>query len=121
MNFPKRLKQLRMEKGLYQKEIANRIGVSRPTITQYETGTRTPDHETLQIIADYFAVSVDYLLGRTDERNPASKIKEKYESQEAEIEELMDRFNVHLNGEVLTSEDKQNVIVFLKMLRDRKN
>ncbi len=76
MSFPNRLKQLRNEKGLYQKELADILGVSRPTITQYENGTRTPDHETLNKIADYFNISLDYLLGRGSERTPADKIKE---------------------------------------------
>lgn len=75
MKFPERLKQLRNEKGLYQKELADIIGVSRPTVTQYENGTRTPDQVTLQKIADFFNISLDYLLGRTDEPSPADKIK----------------------------------------------
>lgn len=75
MKFPERLKKLRKEKNLYQKELAEILGVSRPTISQYEAGTRRPDNETLEKLADYFKVSIDYLLGRTDERSPVDKIK----------------------------------------------
>ncbi|MDI3548173.1 MAG: hypothetical protein PWR10_1825 [Halanaerobiales bacterium] len=73
--FKDRLKKLRKEKGLYQKELAKIIGVSDGAIAMYETGKRTPDKEILDKLANYFDVSVDYLLGRTDERSPADKIK----------------------------------------------
>ena len=75
VKFPEILKQLRNEKGLYQKELASILGVSRPTITQYENGTRTPDQNTLLEIAEYFSVSLDFLTGRTEERSSADKIK----------------------------------------------
>lgn len=43
-----------------------KIGISRSTIGMYETGAREPDFETLEKIADFFNVDIDYLLGRTD-------------------------------------------------------
>ena len=75
MGFPEKLKKLRKEKNIYQKELAKFLGVSRPTITQYESGQRKPDYDTLKKIADYFDVSIDYLLGKTKERSSADKIK----------------------------------------------
>lgn len=66
--FDKRLKLLRNEKDLKQSELADILGVSNSTIGMYEQGRRYPDLDTLQKIADYFDVSVDYLLGRTDIR-----------------------------------------------------
>lgn len=118
-----RIKKLRKEKGLTQKELANELNVSRPTITCYETGKRTPDKERLLEIANFFNVSVDYLLGNEEEYKSKYIIKEKsnnyYAINEAEVQELFQRFNVHLDGEVLTEEDKQSVINFLRMLRDR--
>ncbi|MDD5486939.1 MAG: helix-turn-helix domain-containing protein [Dehalococcoidales bacterium] len=64
MSFAKRLKQLRnsYRPKIYQKELADALGVSRQAITMWETGQRTPDPKMLQRIADYFDVSVDYLL-----------------------------------------------------------
>lgn len=61
-----RLKQLREDKGIYQKELAGEILVSRETVAMYESGERMPAVKTLESIADYFMVSIDYLLGRTD-------------------------------------------------------
>ncbi len=73
--FSKRLKELRNQKGIYQKELAGILGVSRPTITQYEQGKRNPDTDMLNNIADYFEVSVDYLLGRTNQKNQITKLE----------------------------------------------
>ncbi|MGG0665529.1 helix-turn-helix transcriptional regulator [Viridibacillus arvi] len=61
-----RLKALRNEKNLTQKELADKINVSNVSISGYESGNRTPDTETLQVIADFFETSTDYLLGRSD-------------------------------------------------------
>lgn len=68
--FKDRLIKLRKSKGLTQAEMAKKIDVHRATYSNYETGLRTPDYETLKKIADFFDVSVDYLLGRTDDPTP---------------------------------------------------
>ncbi len=65
-NFQNIFKQLRIASGLTQVEFAKKIGISRSTIGMYETGAREPDFETLEKIADFFNVDIDYLLGRTD-------------------------------------------------------
>lgn len=60
-----RLRNLRKSKNLTTKELGEIIGCSNPTITNYELGHRSPDVETLCKLADFFEVSIDYLLGRT--------------------------------------------------------
>lgn len=65
-NFQNIFKQLRIASGLTQVEISKKLGISRSTIGMYETGSREPDFETLEKIADFFNVDIDYLLGRTD-------------------------------------------------------
>lgn len=69
MQFGDRLKELREEKELKQAELANLFNISPSTIGMYEQNRRTPDFALLNSIADYFGVSVDYLLGRTNIRN----------------------------------------------------
>ena len=71
--FFQRIKELRKEKGLTQKEISKFLGFSDRTVGYYETGQRTPPPDILEKLADYFGVSVDYLLGRTDINNAWSE------------------------------------------------
>lgn len=68
-----RLKNLRKEKKLLQKELAIELNLSQETISLYESNKREPDYATLQKIADFFNVTTDYLLGRTDIRESLSK------------------------------------------------
>ncbi|EGK13004.1 XRE family transcriptional regulator [Desmospora sp. 8437] len=67
MNFPTRLKKLRLEHKLTQEQLGKKINVTKVSISGYENGTRTPDIETLQKIAEVFDVTIDFLLGRTDQ------------------------------------------------------
>ncbi len=64
--FKERLKQLRVKSGKTQKETADMVKIQPSTYSGYENGNRTPDLETLNVIADYFNVSIDYLFGRVD-------------------------------------------------------
>ena len=61
-----RLKQLRREKGISQLKLAMDLAMNQNSISRYETGERECDYATLILFADYFDVSIDYLLGRTD-------------------------------------------------------
>ena len=64
--FALRLKELRMNKRLSQRELASLFKVSTGTVGNWEVGTREPDYATLTKLANFFGVSVDYLLGRED-------------------------------------------------------
>lgn len=68
MSFGSILKCLRNEKGINQTELGRLINVGKTTISGYENDSSFPDKETLKKIADYFDVSIDYLLGRTNDR-----------------------------------------------------
>lgn len=60
----RRLAELREKRGLTQSMLSHRTGITRAAISHYEKGRREPDFSTLIILADYFNVSIDYLLGR---------------------------------------------------------
>ena len=64
------LKKLRLERGLTQKQVADALKIQRSTYTRYETGEREPDNHMLNKLADFYEVTVDYLLERTDLPNP---------------------------------------------------
>ena len=66
MKFNERLKMLRKELGITQKELAEKIGVGRTTISEYESGKIVPKQDGLISLADVFGVSVDYLTGVSD-------------------------------------------------------
>ncbi len=61
-----RLKQIRKERGISQLKLAMDLGMNQNSISRYETNVREADYATLIAFADYFNVSVDYLLERTD-------------------------------------------------------
>ena len=61
-----RLKELRKKKGISQLRLATDLNTTQNTISRYETGEREPGIDELIKIADYFNVSVDFLIGRTD-------------------------------------------------------
>ena len=63
-----RLKQLRLDKQLRQEQVARLVGVSKGAISAYETDIRQPSYDVLIRLANLYRVSVDYLLGRTDDR-----------------------------------------------------
>lgn len=65
--FKKRLTMLRKSKKLTQIELAKMLGISRGSLSMYEIGQREPDFAMLRRIADFFNISTDYLLGRTNE------------------------------------------------------
>lgn len=119
--FGKRLRELRKEKNLTQKDVANFLKISDRTIGYYESGQRKPDPETLQKIADFFNVSVDYLLGRTDIRNPESS----FSPLDEEIVEIMKELGPEVTMQFydlkgMSEEEKENLIIFLQGLKARR-
>lgn len=79
MSLGERLRQVRKEKNMSMDELGKKLNLGISTISQYENSKRKPNVEVLNALADFFNVSVDYLLGRTDDPHRAEKrvIKEK--------------------------------------------
>lgn len=70
-----RIRELREEKGMQQKELAIDLCVTQPTISDWESGRKTPSARSTQKLADYFNVSIDYLLDRTDQKETPARIE----------------------------------------------
>lgn len=94
-----RIRELRKAKKVTMKELGNIIGVAESTMSLYETGKRKPDPETLSRLADYFNVSVDYLLGRDEQPqtspSPADRQRQDVEAMlramsETDLEKVYD-------------------------------
>lgn len=64
-----RIKELRKEKGLRQSELATTLHVSQQAVGSWETGRTVPGADTLNVLADYFNVTTDYLLGRPEKKD----------------------------------------------------
>ena len=71
------LKHLRHEKGFSQLDMAGELGIPQSTYQQYEAGINEPRFSTLIQMADYFNVSIDYLIGRSNVREPWDKSGER--------------------------------------------
>lgn len=111
MEFGERLQELRKQKKITRDELAKALKLSYSAIAKYETNVRKPDQDTLKKIADFFDVTVDYLLGRSNHRKltkkdekDISKIIEETKQKIENTEGLM------LDGEILGPEDIESII-----------
>jgi len=70
------LKELRVLKRVSQQDVANSLCVSRQVYNNYELGKREPDYATIMKLSNYFGVTIDYLLGKTDASNKSKQLSE---------------------------------------------
>jgi transcriptional regulator with XRE-family HTH domain len=105
-----KIQNLRKEKGLTQEKLAKIIGISRGSLSMIEINKREPDNDTLKKLADFFDVSIDYLLGRTND--PSPKITE---PSDQEILEIMKKEGIMFDGTPLDEEDKREIIDVMKI------
>jgi transcriptional regulator with XRE-family HTH domain len=124
--FGEKLKKLREEKGLKQSELASILGIGRTTLSHYELNNREPDLDILNKIADFFNVSVDFLLGRTSIRNRIEDIT--YIMKNGNVETLKEMTEAFVNSIIqmgkkeglmndtteLKSEDVEEIIEAIK-------
>ncbi len=73
MDFAKRLKELRVSRGLTQDDLARELNLVKSSISMYETGKRKPSFEVLEAVADYFNVNLDTLYGSRNIFTPSLK------------------------------------------------
>lgn len=113
----KNLKYLRKSKNISQKNLADAIGVARSTIAMWESEASQPDNDSLHQLADYFDVTVDYLLDRTDDKTPSNK---KTSDDEPEID--INSIEYALYGEVreLDEDEKKQLLELVKIMRKKK-
>lgn len=116
MDFSQRLKYLRNINKITQEELSTYLGVGRPTIAGYETKGTQPSFELICEIADYFDVSIDYLLGRTDIKEPIQNIVKEDYSNPSNNEESIDTADLSPESQ----EDLKKYIELLK-LKDMKD
>lgn len=111
--LPERLKEQRLLHKLTQQQVADKIGITRPAYTAYESGNRQPDYELLKQLANMFDVSTDYLIGKSDKPHYYSLTKKDYRDVDQMLEDAMAGVtgkagvNYFKNGSELTETDRQ--------------
>ena len=111
--FSTRLKELRKKANLTQIEFAKTFNIANGTVGNWESGKRQPDHETLTKLADFFEVSIDYLLGRTDDRY------QKPGEENIKFDEFT--YAMYNESKELTEEDKQALLGMARLLKSKLN
>lgn len=107
-----RIRELRKQRGLTMKQLGNVVGLAESTISQYETGKREPDNETLLKISEYFSVTVGYLIG-ADEPKEAPTNGER---------DILDEVDVAFYGDYkeLSEDEQETVRDMVRLMRQRK-
>lgn len=116
--FSEAIYSLRRKSGLTQAELAQAVGMSKSAISMYECGKREPEFDILEAFADYFHVSVNYLLGR-EESEPLVNDDPELTSY---LEELRDRPEMRMLFSVTrgaTREDVEAAVRIIEALRSR--
>lgn len=110
MIFGERIKQLRSEHQWTQEYVCEQLNISSGALSRYETGMYEP--KSLELVKDFanlFGVSTDYLLGKSDVRNPEAKIKQEFE------------FAYHKEMEGLTPDEITDALKFYKEMKNKIN
>lgn len=115
--FYKRLKNERKRKGISQIELSKIVGVTQQAIAKWETNKAEPDNQTLTILASYFGVTTDYLLGRTDDRySTVEKTEINDQSKPKDLQKFLDQQEIMFDGVPLTEDDKEKIRKALELI-----
>lgn len=111
--FADKLKELRNKEGISQSALGKALNMSQQGIAKWETGSTSPNPEMLRKIADYFNVSVDYLLGNTDIKKDPSEDEDKI---------TFDDFTWAMNEEAheLTEEEKEKLLELARFFNENR-
>lgn len=111
MKIGDRMKKLREEKGLMQQDVCNALDIEQSTLANYENNRRVPKTDILIEIANYYGVSLDYLVGRTDDRLDSSKRRPK------DLNKFLQQSEIIFDGDTynLTDEDRDLVMKSLEV------
>lgn len=118
MLLSKRLKELRISNGLTQRELGERVNVTKVSICCYENGTRVPTLDTLTKLGKVLNVDVDYLLGYDNPVKPKGKSKKVTSMAEEEIEFIKGLREIESIYQVIIENPKKAIELISKRLVD---
>lgn len=107
-----RLKELRQKKRLLQRDVAKVLNCSTPVYCRYETGEREPQFDIIKKLADYYDVTIDYLMGGEDTKEPLP-------TTEPEKDPYDKRAEGKLLIDAMTEEQYQSALQYLEFLRHK--
>jgi transcriptional regulator with XRE-family HTH domain len=114
-----RITELRESRKMTQEELAKKLNISRASLSHYEKNRREPDYDTLQKIADYFQVSIDYMFDRTDSSGGVldEHVRQFVDSLELSDLKILGTFSLTIDGKKLTDEEARRFIAFVRAER----
>ena len=107
-----RIRELRKQRGMTMKELGKVLDVAEGTISQYETGKRQPNNETLLRLGEFFEVSVDYLLGGVSYPDPRLNALPK----KSELQKKLDALS---SG--MTDEEKRQLLLAARLIIEQRS
>jgi len=116
MNVSERIKKLRKDNGLHQKEVAEKLGITLTGYASYEQGRNKPSYDSLLKLSDLYNVSIDYLVGKTDiqytdhEKEFINKL-----SNKMSLNDIMNEYSLTFDGKDLSDEDSKKIIKLIKV------
>ena len=113
-----RLKEIRKIKGLTQKQVAEHIGITQNAYSYWETGRNKIDNESLKKLADFFGVSVDYLLGRDTIEGSGENVDPEVLEYIEELKKRDDLQMLIVAARDVTKEDIEKAIKIIQALKD---
>lgn len=117
--FPSRLSELMRDQKVSQEKLANALGVKRQTVSLYKTGQSSPNVEQLRIIAGFFKVSSDWLLGLTDDKFPQPRTVDMLGISSSALDKLMDisEYFPEILSDALSSDSFRGLISQINRLK----
>jgi len=107
-----RIRDLRIEKNISQADLAKLLNTTQQSISFYEIGKRDPDTRTLEFLSGYFSVSIDYLLCRSDTKNP-DKIINDFNSLSEDSKKELEKYIQLLKMKDVQERNKDNISLTL--------
>jgi len=115
--FRIRLKELREKAGYSQYAFAAKFGVAQSTVGNWESGAREPNLDTIKRVADFFQVSIDYLLGN----DPADKNKSTAQNKQCDLTYDEKTYNILIKVKELTPENRDKLLEMAKFFKEQQN
>lgn len=122
MSFPEELRRIRKSKGLSQKDMAEKLGVSQPSYAQYERGTRNPKVGTVRKIADALGVPFWELAewSTIDTSDAAEDLTDSIQQKQKEVFSSPSTIAAHFDGDEFTEDELDDILHYIEFVKSRR-